>query len=48
MTIPAVILDVVHAALDNNRFIYLIFSLLEDGGEHIVMSLTLASVYGID
>ena len=48
LMIPAVILDVVHAAVDNNRFLYLVFSLLEDGGEHIVMSLTLAFVYGID
>lgn len=47
-TIPAVILDLVHAAVDNNPFLYLVFSLLEDGGEHIVMSLTLAFVYGVN
>ena len=48
LAIPAIILDVVHAALGINPLLDLIFGLLEDGGEHVVMSLTLAFVYGIN
>ncbi|MEL6494012.1 MAG: hypothetical protein AAFQ41_02670 [Cyanobacteria bacterium J06623_7] len=48
LIIPAIILDLVHAGVDNNPLLYLIFSLLKDGGEHIVMSLILGFVYKIN
>lgn len=48
LIISAVILDVVHAALGINPLLDLIFGLLEDGSEHVVISLTLAFVYGIN
>lgn len=48
LAIPGVLLDLIHIMVHNNYHLDLIFALLEDGGEHIVMSLVLAFVYTID
>ncbi|MEM8721221.1 MAG: hypothetical protein AAGE84_18300 [Cyanobacteria bacterium P01_G01_bin.39] len=48
LSIPGIVFDLLQVMVSNNDILYSIFSLLEDGGEHIVISLTLAFVYAID
>ncbi|MEM7594736.1 MAG: hypothetical protein AAF383_25105, partial [Cyanobacteria bacterium P01_A01_bin.83] len=46
--VPGIIFDLLQVMVNNNELLYSVFSLLEDGGEHLVLSLTLAFVYAID
>ena len=48
LAITGIIFDAIHVILYDNRLLNLIFALLEDGGEQIIMSLILAFVYAID
>ena len=48
LAIPGVVFDLVQIALVDDSFLSLVFEVLEDGGEHIVMSIILAFVYAID
>ncbi|MEM7594404.1 MAG: hypothetical protein AAF383_23335 [Cyanobacteria bacterium P01_A01_bin.83] len=48
LAIPGIVFDLLQVMMNNNAVLYSIFALLEDGGEHIIMSLILAFVYSID
>ncbi|MEL6441457.1 MAG: hypothetical protein AAFQ80_19665 [Cyanobacteria bacterium J06621_8] len=48
LAISGIIFDLIHVVFTNNRYLDTIFALLEDGGEQIVMSATLAFVYKIN
>ena len=48
LAFTGIIFDLMHVMFLDNQYLDLIFALLEDGGEHIVMSFILAFVYKID
>lgn len=48
LAITGIFFDLIHVVIYDNRNLNLIFALLEDGGEQIAMSFTLAFVYAID
>ncbi len=48
LAISGIFFDLIHVVVYDNRNLNLIFALLEDGGEQIAMSFTLAFVYSID
>jgi hypothetical protein len=48
LAIPGIFFDLIHVIVYDNLYLNFIFALLEDGGEQIIMSFTLAFVYAID
>lgn len=48
LAIPGIFFDLIHVIIYDNLYLNFIFALLEDGGEQIIMSFTLAFIYAID
>ncbi|MEM8722896.1 MAG: hypothetical protein AAGE84_27035 [Cyanobacteria bacterium P01_G01_bin.39] len=48
LALVGIVFDLMHVIFMDNYYLNVIFALLEDGGEHIVMSFTLAFVYKIN
>ena len=48
LAVTGVFLDLIHVVVSDNLYFNLIFALLEDGGEQIIMSFALSFVYAID
>ena len=48
LAVTGVVFDLIHVIVSNNLYFNLIFALLEDGGEQIIMSFALSFVFAID
>lgn len=48
LAVTGIFLDLIHVVVSDNLYFNLIFALLEDGGEQIIMSFALSFVYAID
>ena len=48
LAIPGILFDLIHVLVNQHSALFLIFVLLEDGGEHLILSFVLAFVYKIN
>ena len=48
LAVTGILFDTIHVAIYDDRYLNLIFAVLEDGGEQIIMSCTLAFVYALN
>lgn len=48
LAVSGILFDMIHVMIYDDRYLNLIFAVLEDGGEQIIMSCTLAFVYALN